>query len=456
MAERVEQDGLDAERTAAELLRAFELLGRTMDLAEADRLCPAAPHAVFTTSVTLWMLVFQRMNADSTLEAAVQHLLTNPPPFLPTNRRTGKLSDNTGGYSRARHRLPLAMVGWLAERVAQSLIDGLPPSFSGRRVFVIDGTTVTLAPEPALRQAFPPAKNQHGRGVWPVATLVMCHELASGTALIPEIGPKFGSHVISETALIHQHLTRLPPDAIVMADAGFGIFAVAYAIRQSGRDFVIRLTAQRWQSMTKKASLVARTPPGRTRAWNWCPSRAERKKHNLPADASIPVQLHEIPVHDRLTVYLVTSLEHPTSDLAELYKQRGAIEIDIRNFKVVLGGEHLPGQCVSMFHKELLGSIIAYNLVTQFRRQAAQKAGVEPRKISFKRTWTTFHLLTQNFSTPKAWQAAYDRALHYAAGHKLPHRPNRSFPRETYTRREKSLGFQTRQPRTPTNPPPPM
>ena len=43
--------------------------------------------------------------------------------------------------------------------------------FDGRRVFIIDGTTVTLAPTPALSKAFPPATNQYGESVWPVAML---------------------------------------------------------------------------------------------------------------------------------------------------------------------------------------------------------------------------------------------------------------------------------------------
>lgn len=439
---------------AAELLRAFELLGRTVDLAVADSLCPAGANAVFTTSVTLWMLVFQRMNTDSTLEAAVQRLLANPPPFLPTTKRAGQLSDRTGGYSRARQRLPLEMATWLCERVAQSLIDALPASFAGRRVFVIDGTTVTLAPEPALRQAFPPAKNQHGRGVWPVALLVMCHELASGTALAPEIGPKCGPHAVSETTLIHRHLQRLPNDALVMADAGFGIFAVAHAVRCGGRDFVLRLSAQRWRALMKRATPISHTRAGRTYTLTWRPTADEQLKWNLPADATLDVRLHAIPVHGSLTVYLVTSLAQPTADLAALYRKRGAIEIDIRNFKIVLGGEHLPARSLAMFQKELLGSVIAYNLVTQFRRQAAKKAGVEPRDISFKRTWTTFqlHLLNKAPLTAEQWQAAYDRALSYAAGHKLPNRPGRSYPRETYTRRDKSVSFQKREPRGPTHP----
>ncbi len=42
-----------------------------------------------------------------------------------------------------------------------------------------------------------------------------------------------------------------------------------------------------------------------------------------------------------------------------------------------------------MFQKELYTSVIAYNLVAQFRRQAAKLAKVKPRRLSFKDVWTT-------------------------------------------------------------------
>jgi hypothetical protein len=34
-----------------------------------------------------------------------------------------------------------------------------------------------LAPSAALKKAFPPASNQYGVGVWPIAHLLVAHEL---------------------------------------------------------------------------------------------------------------------------------------------------------------------------------------------------------------------------------------------------------------------------------------
>ena len=52
----------------------------------------------------------------------------------------------------------------------QAELAATEPSFEGRRAFLVDGTTITLAPEPALQKAFPPASNQLGEAVFPTSS----------------------------------------------------------------------------------------------------------------------------------------------------------------------------------------------------------------------------------------------------------------------------------------------
>jgi hypothetical protein len=438
----------------AEFDQAFGLLEQLVDLSQANQLAPLRSNAVYLTSVVLWMLVYQRMNPDSSLEAAVKLLIESRPGLLPDNQRvTGEtLSTNTGAYSRARSRLPLEAARWLAEQVSQSLIDASPPTFDGRRVFLFDGTTITLAPEEELQRQYPPASNQHGAGVWPVALLVVAHELASGAALVPAVGAMYGPQAVSETALMRGCLDQLPPDGIVMADAGYGIFAVAWNVDQTGRPFVLRLSPQRFRALQKKSTPVESGPGGTTSSLVWRPSPKEQKNHpDLPRDAEIQVRLHEISVGDSGTLFLVTSLPQAASSLAELYRCRGDVEIDIRNLKVVLKTEEIRARSTAMFQKELLTSMVAYNLVTQFRRQAAELVNKPPRRLSFKRTWTTFRqfLWSKPMTDSVSWRERYGRALSYAMQDTLPDRLGRSYPREVYHRRPKSSQFPKR--RRPTN-----
>lgn len=437
----------------AEFDRAFELLRGLIDWSEADKQYPSGHNAVYTTSVVLWMLVYQRMSMDASLEAAVKMVVGSDPAFLPRNRRIidGKLSSATGGYSRARKRMPASATEWLAEQVSQSLIQTTEGAFQGRRVFLIDGTTLTLAPEKELQKEFPPASNQHGAAVWPEALLVVAHELSSGTALRPAIGAMYGERAVSETALVRELLDKLPPDGIAMADSGFGIFAVAWDAHQTRHDYVLRMTPVRFEALRRQATLVEQDSRSTTYSLTWCPSAKERRNHpDIPKTAALQARLHEIRVHDGLTLYLVTSLPHAATLLSDLYIRRGDVEIDIRNLKVVLDTENIRARSVEMFHKELLTSLVSYNLVVQFRRQAAQLVNEPPRRMSFKRTWTTFRTLlwSKMFTDPAGWRNQYRFALGYAMQDKLPNRPGRSFEREAYHRRHKSISFKKRKPKS--------
>ena len=436
---------------ALEFDQAFAMLRTLVDFDEVERCHPSRSNAVYTTSVVLWMLIYQRLNPERSLEAAVKQLLENPPDLLPDNIRVteGQLSSNTGAYSRARTRMPEGASRWLAERVSRSLVEASPPSFGSRRVYMIDGTTVTLPPEPALRKLYPPASNQHGVGAFPVVLMVVAHELSSGAALIPELGAMYGPQAVSETALIAPCLAQLPTDSVVMADSGYGIFTVAHAAAQAGHQFLLRLTPARFKAMCKTAKVESHGERAKTWSLQWRPSTAVRRKHpELPPEAVLDVRIHEVQIHAGLTLYLVSNLPDSATTLAHLYGKRNDIEIDIRNIKVVLDTEHIMARSCDMFMKELLTSHVAYNLVIQFRRQAASTLNVPPKRLSFKRTWTTFRtfLLSSLTHDPADCRQRYERALHYAQYDKLPNRPDRHFPREAYKKRTKASHFKTRKP----------
>jgi len=434
----------------AEFDRAFEMLHGLADWSELDRLYPMRENAVYSTSIVLWMLVYQRMHSDTTLEAAVKMFLKTKPFFAPQNKRLDEktLSPNTGAYSRARTRTALEGAYWLNDQVGQSLIQATAPSFEGRRAYLLDGTTITLAPEPALQKKFPPASNQHGESVFPTALLVVAHELASGAALRPVVGAMYGENAVSETALAGEAIEQLPEDGIVVADAGFGIFWVAWEAHLAQRDFLIRQTKQRFMALRRKATVVERGARSTTYSLKWSPSAKERKNHPyLPTNAMLEVRLHEIQIHESLTLYLVSNLPHSAERLSDLYRCRVDIETDIRNIKVVLDTENITARSEDMFYKELLTSMVAYNLVIQFRRQAAKMAEVPPRRLSFKKTWTTFKtfLWSKIFTNAAECRTEYRDAMNCAMKDKLPNRPGRSFEREAYHKRHKSTTFKKRE-----------
>ena len=79
--------------------------------------------------------------------------------------------------------------------------------------------------------------------------MVVFHDVFSGLALTPSWGPFYGDAAVSEQSLAEGALERLPSEAVVLGDGNFGIFAFAYAVQQSQRPMLLRLTEARAQKI---------------------------------------------------------------------------------------------------------------------------------------------------------------------------------------------------------------
>lgn len=441
-------------RQVAELERAFEQFRVLIDHQRVEAQQPLGPATVYTTLVTVWLLIYQRLHAGASLADAVHHLLETDPQLLPQNRRVREetLSGNTGAYSRARTRLKLEVAEAVAQHIFTSLMQSFPTVLSGRRMFLFDGTTIALAPTPDLKAAFPPASNQHGVSDWPIAHLLVAHELESGCALLPEVGPKFGPHAVSEAALVPALVKRLPERSIVIADRNFGIFFVVHTVLQAQHDALVRLTEARFGMLVRTASeLIADEPQHRSWKVAWHASRFDRRSHpELPDAASVEVFLHEIHVHEGLTLWLATTWRCTAAEAAAFYLRRQDVETDIRTVKVLLDTENLPAKSLPMLRKELAMSIAAYNLVVHIRRLAARRAGVPARRLSFARVWSAARIMLFEpvRRTAAQWRQKFEQVLRIAGQHKLAQRPGRSYPRRAHTRRNKSTSGQREPPKT--------
>jgi hypothetical protein len=437
--------------TDEEFTSAVELLRRLIPEDEVPVYSLAAsPATVYTTLVTLWMLTLQRLGGGASLGAVVQEVLQGSRHLLPDNKRVreGTLSPRSGAFSRARKRLPLEIVRTFAGHVSDSLIERSPPWFEGRRAFIIDGTTLTLSPTSPLRDAYPPAKNQHGETVWPVMMLMVAHELQSGCALIPEFGAMYGPRNTSEARQAAAIGRRIPANSLVLADAGFGIFSVVYAMVEARQDVLFRLTKTRFKALRRPAETISRSARTAHYRLTWVPSSKDRETNpELPAEARLAVDLHEVELENGDHLYLVTTLRIDGETAAEIYGLRYDVEHDIRDFKVSLDLENIRAKSDEMVQKELLCGGVAYNLVIELRREAANLANVAPRRLSFTGVWTTMqiYLLRQQPCSASDWLRHYDDALRVAVQMKLPNRPGRSYPRRAHPRRPKSTKFMQQQ-----------
>ena len=444
----------------SEIKTAIMTLNRIVRVEEFDELQPHAPQAAFTTLTTLWLMVMQRLGGGLSMKAVLKEVVDIAEDVFSDCKRVreGTLSQRDTAFSDARQRLRLDTVTTLLERVSESLIREYVDQHQ-RQVFIIDGTTLTTAPTSDLAEAFPPATNQHGESVWPVVMLLMAHELNSGCCMVPEMGAMYGEDRTSEAKMLKTLCSRLPAHSILLADAGFGTFGAAWDSVEAGHSIVYRMKKSNFNSLMKKATLIQddiSDAPGESYSVTWKPTKSNRQtRPDLPEDAQLDVVLHRIPVRDLINMpsntkelYLVTTPDITRAEAIELYKHRYDIEHDIRDVKVTLNTESIRAHSRDMFVKELLTSLVAYNLVVQFRREAAAVAKVPPRRISFTgvlNTFQSFFLRRIPSTTYKQWLSRYERALTMASKEVIRQRPGRSYPRSAHPRRQKSTKWMKKQ-----------
>src|SRR5271169_3279086 len=145
---------------------------------------------VYGAMVVVWLMIWQRLQGNQSLAAAVQYLVHSGARSLRNDCKRwkqDKVSGTTGSYCQARQRLPKLIVSEVTERVVKQLRAEMQEGWQGlqRPVFVIDGTTLQLPHEPELVKAYSPGRNQHGDNHWPVLQMVVYHDVFSGLALSP-------------------------------------------------------------------------------------------------------------------------------------------------------------------------------------------------------------------------------------------------------------------------------
>ena len=394
---------------------------------------------VYSAPVVIWLMIWQRLQGDKSLAAAVQHLLRGGAADLVTESKRWKeetVSSATGSYCQARQRLPKLIAGEVMERMVEQLQAEMQEGWEGlqRSVVVIDGTTLQLQHTPELVKGFSPGHNQHGENHWPVMRIVVFHDAFSGLALRPSWGPVYGDEAVSEQELAEEALHRLPAEAVVLADGNFGIFAFAYRTQQSRRPVILRLTLERAQKIWR-GELVEGTDDRVV----WQPSRWDCKAHpELPKSAIAEGRLIVCanPSRPSELLYLFTTLELPAEEILGIYKLRWNVETDLRSLKRTVGLHQLSSKSLDMVEKELLLAIAAYNLVRAVMCLAARRVNLSPRQLSFSFVQTVVNAALEGLDqavTEAEYQRRLDRMLRYAAQGKLPNRSRRrSYPRRVW------------------------
>lgn len=346
---------------------------------------------LFTPLIVVWCFIFQRLNADHSLDAVVSHVSSGAVDPLDERDRSPVSerirSESTAAYSKARKRIPLAVLKGVTQHFAQAAEQHLDGGalWRGHPVVLLDGTTLLLRPEAELVKHYGQACNQHGIAYWVLMRVVAAFSLQTAVLLGVAEGPRLES----EQSLAKTVLSQLAPQSVCVGDSNFGVFSVAQAARHYDLCTLLRLTACRAKALAKRTLHPDDDLPIR-----WAPSSDDR----------CDPQMSEEPIAGRLlyvrlerdgfrpiALYFFTTLldasSYPLAELVMLYGRRWHAELDLRYVKSTLDMELLTAKSVEMARKELWASLASYNLVRVCMAMAAREAGLTPLDLSFTKCW---------------------------------------------------------------------
>lgn len=347
---------------------------------------------IFSPALTMWLMICQRTQSRHSLVGALESLREGN-GFEILERNTGSkkakrkdVSANSGGYCKARKRVSLRLTRQVAETISERIISEQRKTWHGKKVFIMDGTLITLEHTPEILSKFPSYSNQHRISHNSQLRCMCFHELFSGAALSPVIGAYRGSDAESEQALSLKMLPQLPKNSLVIGDSNFGVFNIVYHAALEGHQVLVRLTENRAQFLCNDAASAKPFD----REVTWTPSALYRKKYpGLSDDAAVSGRIIKRIIRNPgchpLTLYFFTTSTESAKRLVKLYGERDRVEHDIRALKYTLGMEMLHSKTPEILEKELVLAFAAYNLMRSVVAAAAKKISLAPRQISFSR-----------------------------------------------------------------------
>lgn len=391
---------------------------------------------IYSPLVTLWVFLTQVLSADHSCRAAVARLIAHR-----ISRRQLACSAETGAYCQARKRLPEGFFSDVARQTGRTLENEVKPEWlwKGRRVYVYDGSTVSMPDTPANQREYPQnVAQQPGLG-FPIARIAAIFSLACGAVL--DLGIcRYAGKGQSELGMLRTLWSIFRPGDVMLADRLMCSWAEMVMLKQRGVDCVCRFTShrsadfRRGKRLGKGDHIVKWMRPTMLRS-------VDRQTYKSLPDFLMVRETFvriEQPGFRTETLIVATTLldaeEVTARDLALLYRARWNAELDLRSLKQTLQMDVLRCKSPELVRKELWTHVLTYNLIRTIIAQAAAKHAIEPRSISFKGTIQTLEafqplIALQGERDVEVRQRLYEQLLDAVATHRVADRPDRFEPR---------------------------
>lgn len=425
---RIDKD--EASRQAFSRPLQLAALRQQLTDAEIETVCHQLGHRwrerIFTPGVTVRSLVYRSLHPDKTIHMVLADMAAAD------DARETQPSDSA--WCQARSRLPQALWPRLIQHSADRLNRdvGQQYLYSGRPIYLVDGSTLSMPDTPELVQAFGYAQTKHGPSRFPVARITFVVRAGPEAVVDYRLGP----YRSSEDAQFHQMWGAIPWRAICICDKRFGSFYDLAKLRQRRID-VVSLLFQR-RDPSKLISQGRSIGPD-----EWIvPLELSPQLRRQYQDPSLPQRLwvRLIRVSCRRQskprqLWLVTTLldarRYSRSSVVKLYRRRWGIETRIASVKTSLQMSVLRSTTAAGVRHEVAATILGHNLTWTVIHQAAQRAQQPAERISFASAVREIVAFSGCLRTASGCdrQRIYNRMLDAIGGHTNPDRPGRVEPR---------------------------
>jgi Transposase DDE domain len=359
--------------------------------------CKAAGHrgrdGVLNPITTVYLFLLQVLHGNT----ACQHVV-----------HFGGWTFSASAYCQARKRLPLEFWQHLLEGTTARLRSATEQAsgWRGHRVWIVDGSSFSMADVPELRRHFGQSRAQRPGCGFPVAKLLAAFDLATGMLLRVAAAP-LRTHETGQLAGVHEAMAA---GDVLLGDRGFCSYAHLALLVQRGLHGVFRIHQRQLVDFRPGRGHV---PPGRSAnpddrprsrwvralggedqvvAW-FKPKRRPRwitpaEFEALPGELVVRELRYRVEVagfRTRSITLATTLLEaeaYPAAALAELYRWRWRIETDLKHLKITMDMDVLRCETVEGVLKELAVFALAYNLVRSVMIESAAGRGVAVERIS--------------------------------------------------------------------------
>jgi len=340
---------------------------------------------LFCVNIVFWTFLMQVFDGKACQEAV----------FMAQNwlRKKGvkrRIASNTSAYVKARSRLSLRLLSRIFLKVRNQMLSSVNHNdlWLGRRVKVVDGTSLSMPDTEANLKEFPLKKDQKEGVGFPLMNLCAIFDFSTGAVLNWSIGNKS----VGELNLWKRLWDRLSNNDIILGDRAYcGHAMISYLKSAKKVDHIVRMKGKiKWKGAKKIAPnqwLFKWKKKGRTTAL-----LSKQQYKQLPDALMVRIikcHIYEAGIRSHEITILTTLTDHityPAEEIAKLYERRWDVELRLRDIKTSMGMEILRCKTPQALKKELTMFMIAYNLIRSKMIEASGSNGIDLAKVSFKGT----------------------------------------------------------------------